>query len=124
MVRPSTSSRSETCVSEVVQAIIYFYKPIRLQLGRSLREQPDVHARLMSQYPQVPEWYYVILFGMYRRTIRPIAGLTYFDIAITFAFACICVSVWPTGLPIWALVLSLLIGTPTRFSACCLRMTP
>ncbi|TEB27919.1 small oligopeptide transporter [Coprinellus micaceus] len=78
--------------STITHAIIHFYKPIRLQLGRSLREQPDVHARLMSQYPQVPEWYYVILF------------------AITFAFACICVSVWPTGLPIWALVLSLLIA--------------
>lgn len=46
-------------------AIIYFYKPIRLQIGRSLREQPDVHARLMSKYPQVPEWYYALLFGLY-----------------------------------------------------------
>ena len=76
MVRFSAYSRRETCVSDALQAIIYFYKPIRLQLGRSLREQPDVHARLMSQYPQVPEWYYVILFGTYRCTIRPVSGLT------------------------------------------------
>ncbi|KAF5340391.1 hypothetical protein D9611_007769 [Ephemerocybe angulata] len=76
----------------VTHAIIYFYKPIRLQFGRSLREQPDVHARLMSHYPQVPEWYYALLF------------------VITFAFACICITVWPTGLPVWALVIALLIA--------------
>ena len=32
--------------------MIHFYKPIRLQIGRSMREQPDIHARLMSHYPQ------------------------------------------------------------------------
>lgn len=33
-------------------AIIYFWKPIQLQFRRSMREQPDVHAQLMSEYPQ------------------------------------------------------------------------
>lgn len=33
-------------------AAIHFYKPIRLQFKRSMREQPDIHARLMSHYPQ------------------------------------------------------------------------
>jgi len=33
-------------------AILYFYRPVRLQLGRSMREQPDIHARLMSRYEQ------------------------------------------------------------------------
>lgn len=32
--------------------MIHFHKPIRLQIGRSMREQPDIHARLMSHYPQ------------------------------------------------------------------------
>ena len=67
-------------------AIIYFWKPIQLQFRRSMREQPDVHAQLMSEYPQglhhdllgslkdqpnayifllnlVPGWYYACIFG-------------------------------------------------------------
>ncbi|PPQ95410.1 hypothetical protein CVT26_008256 [Gymnopilus dilepis] len=50
--------------------------------GRSMREQPDIHARLMSQYPQV----------------------------VTFLFACICIKIWPTGMTIWALLVALLIA--------------
>lgn len=34
-----------------------------INLKRSLREQPDIHARLMSRYQQVPEWHYVAIFG-------------------------------------------------------------
>lgn len=26
------------------------------QARRSMQEQPDIHARLMARYPQVPEW--------------------------------------------------------------------
>jgi hypothetical protein len=33
-------------------AAIHFYRPIQLQFKRSMREQPDIHARLMSRYPQ------------------------------------------------------------------------
>lgn len=33
-------------------AAIHFYRPIRLQFRHSMREQPDIHARLMSHYPQ------------------------------------------------------------------------
>ncbi|KAH6904577.1 small oligopeptide transporter [Coprinopsis sp. MPI-PUGE-AT-0042] len=76
----------------ITHSIIYFWKPIRLQMRRSLREQPDVHARLMSHYPQVPEWYYACIF------------------AVTFIFACVCIELWPTGMTIWALVIALLIA--------------
>ncbi|KAG2004332.1 peptide transporter MTD1, variant 2 [Coprinopsis cinerea AmutBmut pab1-1] len=78
--------------STITHALIYFWKPIRLQMRRSMREQPDVHARLMSQYPQVPDWYYACIF------------------VITFTFACVCIQVWPTGMTIWALVIALLIA--------------
>ncbi|KJA17684.1 hypothetical protein HYPSUDRAFT_170303 [Hypholoma sublateritium FD-334 SS-4] len=76
----------------ISHAIIHFWKPIRLQFGRSMREQPDIHARLMSHYPQVPEWYYACIF------------------AITFVFACVCIQVWPSGMKIWALIIALLIS--------------
>ncbi|KAF8181623.1 small oligopeptide transporter [Pholiota molesta] len=76
----------------ITHAIIHFWKPIRLQFGRAMREQPDIHARLMAHYPQVPEWYYACIF------------------AITFVFACICIQVWPSGMTIWALIIALLIS--------------
>ena len=76
----------------IVHSILYFWKPIRVHLRRSLREQPDIHAKLMSNYRQVPEWWYAIVF------------------AINFVFACLSVQLWPTHLPIWALMIGLLIG--------------
>ncbi|RDX46406.1 small oligopeptide transporter [Lentinus brumalis] len=84
----------------IVHAILYFRKPISVHLHRSLGEQPDIHARLMSQYPQVtvplwvavPEWWY--------------AGI----LAVTFCFACLCIKLFPTQMTIWALFVALLIA--------------
>jgi OPT family oligopeptide transporter len=44
-------------------AFLYFRKQIWIQSRRSVTEQFDVHARLMSKYPQVPDWWYAVLFG-------------------------------------------------------------
>ncbi|KAJ7243035.1 small oligopeptide transporter, partial [Mycena rebaudengoi] len=72
----------------IVHAVIYFWAPIQLHFKRSLREQPDVHAKLMMKYPEVPDWYYGCIF------------------VVTFVFACC----WDTGMTIWALLLALCIG--------------
>jgi OPT family small oligopeptide transporter len=48
----------------ITHAMIHFWQPIKTQFKRSLREQPDIHARLMAKYPQVPEWYYAVIFGI------------------------------------------------------------
>ena len=47
----------------IVHTALYFRKQIWVQARRSLSEQPDIHARLMSRYRQVPEWWYSIVFG-------------------------------------------------------------
>ena len=46
----------------ITHALVYFRKQIVSQSRRSLREQPDIHARLMSKYPEVPTWWYAIIF--------------------------------------------------------------
>lgn len=46
----------------LTHAILYFRKQIWTQARRSIREQPDIHARLMSHYSQVPEWWYIVIF--------------------------------------------------------------
>jgi hypothetical protein len=41
---------------------LYYRKQIWIQARRSLSEQPDIHARLMSVYKEVPDWWYLIIF--------------------------------------------------------------
>ncbi|KAJ7691304.1 OPT oligopeptide transporter protein-domain-containing protein [Mycena rosella] len=76
----------------LMHAFLYFRKQIWVQSRRALHEQPDIHARLMSVYPQVPEWWYLILF------------LSMFVLGI------ISIEVWPTQMPVWAFVLALVIS--------------
>ncbi|PIL32526.1 transporter [Ganoderma sinense ZZ0214-1] len=76
----------------IMHTILYFRKQIWIQSRRSLSEQPDIHARLMSRYRQVPEWWYAIIF------------------VIMFVFAVVCIEVWNTQMPVWALVLGLIIS--------------
>ncbi|KAH9075656.1 OPT oligopeptide transporter [Lactarius deliciosus] len=73
----------------LVHSMLYFRKQIWLQARRSLSEQPDVHARLMARYPQVPEWWYFSIF------------------VIVFAMSAVTIEVWPTEMPIWGLILAL-----------------
>jgi OPT family small oligopeptide transporter len=76
----------------LVHAFLYFRKQIWVQARRSIHEQPDIHARLMARYPQVPEWWYLIIF------------------LSMFAFGVIAIEVWPTKMPVWAFVLALIIA--------------
>jgi len=76
----------------ITHTFLYYRKQIWVQARRSLQEQPDIHARLMSKYPQVPDWWYMVVF------------------LIMFVFGVIVLEVWHTQMPIWAFVLALIIG--------------
>ncbi|KAG2148954.1 OPT oligopeptide transporter [Suillus clintonianus] len=76
----------------IMHAILFFRKQIWAQSRRSIDEQPDIHARLMSRYRQVPEWWYLIIF------------------VVMFVFGIIVIEVWPTQFPVWGFVLALLIS--------------
>ena len=45
-----------------------------------------------------------------RDALRIKGKLTWAAQAVTFVFACVCVEVWPTRMPIWALIVALLIA--------------
>ncbi|KAI6022279.1 OPT oligopeptide transporter protein-domain-containing protein [Pisolithus microcarpus] len=81
-----------TITATLTHTFLYFRKQIMMQARRSLGEQPDIHARLMSLYPQVPDWWYLVLF------------------AAMFALGVVSFEVWPTHLPVWAFVVALLIA--------------
>ena len=43
---------------------LYYRKYIWTHARRPLSEQPDIHARLMSVYKEVPDWWYLAVFGL------------------------------------------------------------
>jgi hypothetical protein len=55
-------------------------------------EADDVHAKLMRIYPEVPDWWFAILLGVF--------GIV---------FGIVSIEVYHTGLPVWGYFLSILI---------------
>ena len=51
----------------LTHTLVYYRKQIWSKAFRSLGERPDIHARLMSVYKEVPDWWYFIVF---RASIR------------------------------------------------------
>ena len=51
--------------STLTHTFLYYRKQIYIQARRSLSEQPDIHARLMSVYKEVPSWWYISIFCSY-----------------------------------------------------------
>ncbi|KAI5123303.1 hypothetical protein M0805_009324 [Coniferiporia weirii] len=76
----------------LTHAFLYFRKQIWTQARKAMHEQPDIHARLMSVYPQVPDWWYAAIF------------------LSMFVFGIISIECWPTQFPVWAFILSLIIA--------------
>lgn len=74
----------------IMHTILFHGKEIITQVRQE--EKPDVHFRLMKNYKEVPEWWFVIVF------------LIFFGLSIAT------VKAWNTELPVWALVVALLIA--------------
>ncbi|KAI9432319.1 OPT oligopeptide transporter [Lactarius indigo] len=78
--------------STLSHTLIYYRKQIWNQARRSLSEQPDIHARLMSVYKGVPDWWYLVIF------------------LSMFVSGVVAIEVWDTNFPVWAFVLALAIA--------------
>ncbi|KAJ7759543.1 OPT oligopeptide transporter [Mycena metata] len=76
----------------ITHAFLFFRKQIWTQSRRAMHEQPDIHARLMSVYPQVPEWWYAIIF------------------VTMFIFGVVAIEVWDTKFPVQYFILALVIS--------------
>ncbi|KAJ7738247.1 oligopeptide transporter [Mycena maculata] len=76
----------------ITHAFLFFRKQIWTQARRAMHEQPDIHARLMAVYPQVPEWWYAVIF------------LT------MFVFGVVSIEVWDTKFPVQYFILALVIS--------------
>ncbi|KAI6005109.1 OPT oligopeptide transporter [Pisolithus orientalis] len=78
--------------SVVVHTLLWYRRDIVRRFRSDLRDERDVHSRLMQAYPEVPQWWYATL-----------------GIVMLLVFI-IVVEVFPTDLPIWALCVALLLA--------------
>lgn len=78
--------------SVLVHTFVWYRRDILRRFNRSLKDERDIHSRLMQTYPEVPKLWYAIL------------GITALVLLI------ITVEIFPTDLPIWALFISLFLA--------------
>ena len=71
---------------------MWHQKDIVHRFRNTLKNEHDVHSRLMQHYSEVPMWWYAI------------TGI------ITFAFVCTAIEIVPTQLPLWAAGIGILIS--------------
>ena len=73
--------------------LVWFRKDIARRFRSSLKDERDVHSRLMMAYPEVPWWWYAIV---------GVVALTFFLTSI---------EIFPTKLPIWAALVGIAIAS-------------
>jgi hypothetical protein len=56
-----------TITATLTHAFLYYRKYIWSHARRPLSERPDIHARLLSVYKEVPDWWYLTIFSLCRR---------------------------------------------------------
>ncbi|KAI8459070.1 oligopeptide transporter 4 [Phakopsora pachyrhizi] len=78
--------------SAIVHTVLYHGHSIWDKIKNIKTEDEDVHAKLMRNYPEVPDWWYWSYFLLFS------------------GFSIIFIEVYDTGLPIWGLLLALFVA--------------
>jgi OPT family small oligopeptide transporter len=76
----------------IVHTILWYRHDIIRQFRRSIKDEQDVHSRLMAIYPEVPHWWYGTL------------GIA------AFVMGVIAIELFPTQMPVWCLILALIVA--------------
>ncbi|KAF5377622.1 hypothetical protein D9615_005109 [Tricholomella constricta] len=79
-------------ISIFVHTFLWFRRDIMRRFRSSLKDERDVHSRLMLHYPEVPSWWFGIVF------------------VACFVVLLVTVSVFPTQLPAWAALIGVIIA--------------
>lgn len=77
-------------IATVVHTALFHGHDIWNQIRQ--KDRPDVHQRLMKNYKNIPEWWFLIVF------------------LCAFALSIVTIRVWNTEMPVWALIVALLIA--------------
>ncbi|KAJ6521329.1 OPT oligopeptide transporter [Mycena capillaripes] len=86
-----------TCV--IVHTLLYHGRSLLNGIKKMRVESDDIHAKLMRNYPEVPDWWYLLSFRW--RCVVP--GCHFLVPSADLALP---PQVWHTGVPVWALLLA------------------
>ncbi|KAF8606444.1 OPT superfamily oligopeptide transporter [Ceratobasidium sp. AG-I] len=75
----------------IVHTVLYHGTALLNGIKNVKIEEDDIHAKLMRQYPEVPDWWYAVI------------GVIFFTLGI------VAVHVYPTGMPWWGMPFSFLL---------------
>ncbi|KAJ8291250.1 Glutathione transporter 1 [Rhodotorula toruloides] len=78
--------------SIIVHTALYHGKEIFQRVRRVRVEKEDVHMRLMKNYREVPDWWYLAF------------------LVVAIALSIVTVACWDTYMPVWSVVVAILIG--------------
>lgn len=78
--------------SVFVHTLLWFRRDIMRRFRSTLKDERDIHSRLMQYYPEVPMWWYGVV------------GV------ISLVFVMIAVEIHPTHLPIWAVLIAFILA--------------
>ncbi|KAJ1956537.1 hypothetical protein EC988_001293 [Linderina pennispora] len=76
----------------ISHTILYHGKDIVQRFKDARSSIDDVHARLMRAYPEVPDWWYAVLF------------------VVAFAMAMVTITCFPSDTPWWGMILALVLA--------------
>lgn len=76
----------------LIVSLVWYGGDIMRQFRRSLKDETDIHARLMRIYPEVPHWWYGAIF------------------VFSFILGAVSIEKYHTQLPIWAFLICILFG--------------
>jgi hypothetical protein len=96
-----------TCV--LVHTILYHGRSLLNGIKKIRVEQDDIHAKLMRNYPEVPDWWYVVCFVGFFFLMVVVVEVRAFPFHMPLGMLIGRLQVWHTSVPVWALLLSVLL---------------
>lgn len=76
----------------VTHTVLYNGKDVLARLRSAKQANDDIHARLMDEYEEVPDWWYLALF------------------VVMLALSFVTIVVYPSDMPWWALIIAIILA--------------
>ena len=75
----------------LVHTVLFYHHELFYKFRKVSRSEDDIHARLYRKFPEVPDWWYLILFGL------------------MMVLSIVVCEAWDTRLPWWGFLVTQLI---------------
>ncbi|KAK9468634.1 oligopeptide transporter 2 [Lipomyces arxii] len=84
----------------IIKSLVSGYEALRHPKKSNLSAFDDPITRMMAVYPEVPDWWFLIVF------------------AVSLAAGIVGITVWPTQTPVWAIIVILVISVVMLLPSC------